>query len=92
MSIEKSMDDFVSYLALERGYSPNTVRAYSSDLAKLLEYARSRSVPADSGAIQRPERLPLPERSPSSWASSYGSAVADDHTPVHSTLREASWP
>ncbi|RFA14924.1 recombinase XerC [Subtercola boreus] len=39
MSLEQNADDFLSHLALERGYSPNTVRAYRSDLANLLAFS-----------------------------------------------------
>jgi integrase/recombinase XerC len=43
VNLDTSIDDFVSYLTLERGYSPNTVRSYSSDLANLRAFARSRA-------------------------------------------------
>ena len=33
------VDRFVTHLAVERGLSPNTVRAYSADLARYLEWA-----------------------------------------------------
>ncbi|GGF38779.1 tyrosine-type recombinase/integrase [Subtercola lobariae] len=50
MNLDESIDDFVSYLELERGYSPNTIRSYSSDLANLRTFARSRGVAAPSAA------------------------------------------
>lgn len=39
MQLERAIDDFVSYLVGERGYSPHTVRAYRSDLAALASFA-----------------------------------------------------
>ncbi|WP_146078107.1 tyrosine recombinase XerC [Subtercola sp. Z020] len=53
MSLEQNADDFLSHLALERGYSPNTVRAYRSDLANLLAFAADRRLAAD-----RAQRVP----------------------------------
>lgn len=50
MDLRQSIDDFVSYLALERGYSPNTVRSYSSDLANLQSFALARTGGANDGA------------------------------------------
>ncbi|RFA22033.1 tyrosine-type recombinase/integrase [Subtercola boreus] len=39
MSLEQDARDFLSHLELERGYSPNTVRAYRADLANLCAFA-----------------------------------------------------
>jgi integrase/recombinase XerC len=44
MQLERAIDDFVSYLESERGYSPHTVRAYRSDLASLAEFAAGRQI------------------------------------------------
>ncbi|MEN9751526.1 MAG: hypothetical protein RLZZ600_573 [Actinomycetota bacterium] len=44
MQIARAVDDFVSSLAAERGFSPNTVKAYSSDLAALTLHLASRSI------------------------------------------------
>lgn len=38
------VDDFVSYLTADRGFSPNTVRSYRSDLSRLVDFARARGV------------------------------------------------
>ena len=43
MDLRQSIDDFVSHLSLERGYSPNTVRSYASDLANLRSFAVART-------------------------------------------------
>ena len=44
MQLERAIDDFVSYLVGERGYSPHTVRAYRSDLAALASFAAHRTI------------------------------------------------
>lgn len=44
MQLERAIDDFVSYLVSERGYSPHTVRAYRSDLAALASFAAHRTI------------------------------------------------
>lgn len=46
MDLTRTVDDFASYLAADRGFSPNTVRSYRSDLAQLVDFA------ADRGAEQ----------------------------------------
>lgn len=43
------VDDFVVYLAVERGFSVHTVRAYRTDLAGLVSFADSRGVTDTSG-------------------------------------------
>ena len=51
-----AVDRFLQYLRTERNVSPNTVRAYSSDLARYLEWAeRSWSDPLgdDPRALRR---------------------------------------
>ena len=42
--LDASVDDFVVYLAVERGFSVHTVRAYRTDLAGLIAFAETRSV------------------------------------------------
>ena len=44
MQLERAIDDFVSYLVSERGYSPHTVRAYRSDLAALASFAAHKTI------------------------------------------------
>ncbi|WP_374945602.1 tyrosine recombinase XerC [Agreia sp.] len=44
MQFERALDDFVSHLVGERGYSPHTVRAYRSDLTALASFAAERQV------------------------------------------------
>ena len=44
MQLERAIDDFVSYLVSERGYSPHTVRAYRSDLAALAFFAAHKTI------------------------------------------------
>lgn len=44
MLIARAVDDFVSSLATERGFSPNTSKAYRSDLSSLTEFLASRSI------------------------------------------------
>ncbi|NTW27884.1 MAG: tyrosine recombinase XerC [Coriobacteriia bacterium] len=41
-SAEELVDRFLNHLAVERGASPNTVRAYSADLARYLDWAQHR--------------------------------------------------
>jgi site-specific recombinase XerD len=48
----EAVDRFLEYLRTERNVSPNTVRAYSSDLARYLEWAeRSGSDPLGDGPL-----------------------------------------
>ena len=42
VDLTRSVDDFASYLAADRGFSPNTVRSYRSDLAQLVDFAAER--------------------------------------------------
>ena len=39
MHLARAVDEFAAYLALERGFSANTVRSYRSDLAQLTVFA-----------------------------------------------------
>lgn len=44
MQLESALDGFIAYLGAERGYSEHTVKAYSSDLRDLANYAERRNV------------------------------------------------
>ncbi|MCI4657341.1 tyrosine recombinase XerC [Cryobacterium zhongshanensis] len=44
MPLTALLEDFTVYLAAERGFSPNTVRAYRTDLRGLLAFAAERGV------------------------------------------------
>jgi integrase/recombinase XerC len=44
MHLARAIDDFSSHLALDRGYSPHTVRAYRTDLEQLREFAGTHGV------------------------------------------------
>ena len=57
---EEYVDRFLTHLTVERGYSPHTVRAYSSDLARYLEWA-ARSDIDPLGVTHRQLRLYLAE-------------------------------
>ncbi|TAL43518.1 MAG: tyrosine recombinase XerC [Salinibacterium sp.] len=41
MDLHQTVDEFASYLALERGFSDHTVRSYRSDLAQLVDFAET---------------------------------------------------
>lgn len=49
MDLQRTVDDFTSHLAAERGFSDNTVRSYRSDLSQLADFAiaRGAAVPED---------------------------------------------
>ncbi len=42
MDLTRAADDFASYLAADRGFSPHTVRSYRSDLSQLVDFAAER--------------------------------------------------
>ena len=42
VDLQRTVDDFASHLAAERGFSEHTVRAYRSDLTQLADFAASR--------------------------------------------------
>ena len=44
VELESAIEEFVAYLVAERGFSPQTVRAYRADLAGLLGFAAARQV------------------------------------------------
>ncbi len=44
MELERAAEDFLRHLALERGFSRNTVRSYRSDLAQLVSFAEERGI------------------------------------------------
>lgn len=44
MKLATAIDEFVAYLRAERGYSPNTIKAYATDLSILSEYCAGRGI------------------------------------------------
>lgn len=44
VDLQRTVDDFATYLSAERGFSTNTVRSYRSDLARFLDFAHERGV------------------------------------------------
>jgi integrase/recombinase XerC len=44
MQLESALDGFIAYLGAERGYSEHTIKAYSSDLRDLANYAERRGI------------------------------------------------
>jgi len=42
VDMERTIEDFTSYLAVDRGFSEHTVRSYRSDLTQLVEFATAR--------------------------------------------------
>ncbi|MEF2978774.1 tyrosine recombinase XerC [Subtercola sp. YIM 133946] len=71
MDLAPSIDEFVAYLTLERGYSPNTVRSYASDLAALRSFAAAQ---ASKTSAARP---PQTSRGTASSAVAAGVAEAE---------------
>jgi integrase/recombinase XerC len=49
MELESALDGFIAYLDAERGYSEHTIKAYSSDLRDLAQYAQRRAVKTLAG-------------------------------------------
>lgn len=49
MTLDRAVDDFSRYLSAERGFSPNTVRSYRADLARLSEFAEKQGVDGSQG-------------------------------------------
>ncbi len=49
MDLERAVEEYTVHLAAERGYSPQTVRAYRSDLAALADFAQTREVDTTEG-------------------------------------------
>ena len=47
--MEQAIEDYAVHLTAERGYSPQTVRAYRSDLAALVAFAHTRDVGTTEG-------------------------------------------
>ncbi|UFS60983.1 tyrosine-type recombinase/integrase [Subtercola endophyticus] len=84
MDLGQSIDDFVSYLALERGYSPNTIRSYSSDLATLRAFAAQRQAAARAVSAA-PAAAPAPAA-----AASVPSATSDVELTLE-LLRDWLW-
>ncbi|SIN72077.1 tyrosine recombinase XerC [Agromyces cerinus] len=54
MNLDQLLDDYLSHVAVERGYSPHTVAAYRSDLVELIAFAETRG-----GTEARAIDLPL---------------------------------
>ena len=48
MLLTRALEDFAAHLAVERGFSPHTVRAYRSDLTGFVAFAVSRGVDASA--------------------------------------------
>jgi integrase/recombinase XerC len=56
MNLNEGIEKFESYLAAERGLSPNTVRAYMTDLAQFSAFLEARKGPtAEPGAVELAE-------------------------------------
>ncbi|WP_139416898.1 tyrosine recombinase XerC [Agromyces laixinhei] len=53
MKLDRLLDDYLSHVAVERGYSPHTVAAYRSDLIELIAFAEGRDG-TDAAAIDLP--------------------------------------
>ncbi len=49
----QEVEEFLSYLRVERGYSPNTLAAYQNDLAQFVDFARGKVPTADWGAVDK---------------------------------------
>lgn len=49
MELERSINEFVRYLTVERGFSRHTIRSYGSDLAALRAFAQARGISAVDG-------------------------------------------
>lgn len=50
MELQRAINAFVRHLEAERGYSPQTIRAYRGDLVSLADFAAARGV-ADTGGL-----------------------------------------
>ncbi|MFC9558195.1 tyrosine recombinase XerC [Agromyces sp. NPDC056965] len=53
MNLDQLLDDYLSHVAVERGYSPHTVAAYRSDLVELISFTEARGS-TDAAAIDLP--------------------------------------
>jgi integrase/recombinase XerC len=49
VNLDRAIDEFSRYLSAERGFSPNTVRSYRADLARLSEFAEGQGVRGSEG-------------------------------------------
>ena len=47
--MQSSVDEFLDYMTVERGVSPNTLSAYRSDLAQLIEYLKTNCFNGNGG-------------------------------------------
>ena len=52
MDLGRAREEYLSYLAVERGSSPNTISAYGRDLARYVEWLAER-------AVTRPDEVSL---------------------------------
>lgn len=53
MNLDQLLDDYLSHVAVEHGYSPHTVAAYRSDLIELIAFTEARGS-TDAAAIDLP--------------------------------------
>lgn len=53
MNLDQLLDNYLSHVAVERGYSPHTVAAYRSDLVELISFTEARGS-TDAAAIDLP--------------------------------------
>jgi integrase/recombinase XerC len=49
VDLQRAIEDYTVHLTVERGYSPQTIRAYRSDLRALMSFARERNVDDTDG-------------------------------------------
>ena len=49
MNLSSAIEQYESHLRVERGYSPQTIRAYRADLAALAAFAGERGVDTAAG-------------------------------------------
>ena len=54
MSVDTVLDEFADYLALQRGRSPHTCRAYLGDLRSLFDFVEQRSPGSGLGGLSLP--------------------------------------
>ena len=47
--LSRSVDNFLNYMTVERGVSPNTLAAYRNDLAQMVEFLETRRPSAEDG-------------------------------------------
>lgn len=47
IDVKKELNDFISYIVIEKGLSKNTALAYKSDINKLLKYSQKKEIPIE---------------------------------------------